>query len=97
MKILNINVEISNEDILKEKEGLKLRIKECEENTNKIKQNINEQMEMRKKQSDDITNMLNGIISTKLGEINKETDKFEEENEKLQKEINQKIMWNYSI
>ena len=35
-------------------------------------------MEMRKKQSDDITNMLNGQISTKLGEINKETDKFEE-------------------
>ena len=44
-------------------------------------------MEMRKKQSDDITNMLNGQISTKLGEINKETDKFEEENERLQKEI----------
>jgi len=79
--------EISNEAILKENEDLKVRIKECEENTNKIKQNINEQMEMRKKQSDDITNMLNGQISTKLGEINKETDKFEEENERLQKEI----------
>ena len=35
---------------MKENEDLKLRIKECEENTNKIKQNINEQMEMRKKQ-----------------------------------------------
>ena len=79
--------EISNEAILKENEDLKVRIKECEENTNKIKQNINEQMEMRKKQSDDITNMLSGQISTKLGEINKETDKFEEENERLQKEI----------
>ena len=79
--------EISNEAILKENEDLKVRIKECEENTNKIKQNINEQMEMRKKQSDDITNMLQGQISDKLGEINKETDKFEEENERLQKQI----------
>ena len=79
--------EISNEAILKENEDLKVRIKECEENTNKIKQNINEQMEMRKKQSDDLNNMLNGQISDKLTEINKETDKFEEENKRLQKEI----------
>ena len=34
--------EISNEAIIKENEDLKVRIKECEENTNKIKQNINE-------------------------------------------------------
>ena len=79
--------EISNEAIIKENEDLKVRIKECEENTNKIKKNIDEQMEMRKKQTDDITNMLNGQISDKLSEINKETGKFDEENEKLKLDI----------
>ena len=79
--------EISNEVIIKENEDLRKRIKECEENTNKIKENINEQMEMRKKQSDSITNMLNGQINDKLNEINQETNKFEEENEKLQLDI----------
>ena len=44
-------------------------------------------MEMRKKQSDDITNMLNGQINDKLSEINKETDKYEEENARLKIDI----------
>ena len=79
--------EISNEVILKENEELKVKIKECEENTNKIKQNISEQMEMRKQQADNITNMLNGQINDKLNEINKETGKFDEENAKLQIDI----------
>ena len=79
--------EISNEVIIKENEDLRKRIKECEENTNKIKENISEQMEMRKKQSDSITNMLNGQINDKLNEINQETNKFEEENEKLKLDI----------
>ena len=42
---------------------------------------------MRKKQSDSITNMLNGQINDKLNEINQETNKFEEENEKLKLDI----------
>ena len=72
--------EISNDVIIKENEELKAKIKEVEENTNKIKENINEQMEMRKKQSDSITNMLNGEIHDKISEIDKETNKYEEEN-----------------
>ena len=79
--------EISNDVIIKENEDLKNRIKECQENTNKIKENINEQMEMRKKQNDSITSMLNGQINDKLSEIDKETNKFEVENEKLKAEI----------
>ena len=79
--------EISNEAIMKENDELKIKIKECEENTNKIKQNINEQMEMRKKQSEEMTNMLNGQINDKLSEINKETNKFDEENAKLKIDI----------
>ena len=73
--------EISNDVIIKENEDLRNRIKECQENTNKIKENINEQMEMRKKQNDSITSMLNGQINDKLSEIDKETNKFEAENE----------------
>ena len=42
---------------------------------------------MRQKQSNEITNMLNGQISDKLGEINKETNKYDEENAKLKMEI----------
>lgn len=79
--------EISNEAIEKENDELRLRIKECEENTAKIKENINEQMEMRKKQTEDIQNMLNGQIQGKLDEIGKESDKYTEENENLKKEI----------
>ena len=40
-------------------------------------------MEIRQKQSDNITNMLNGQINDKLSEIDKETYKFETENEKF--------------
>ena len=79
--------EISNDVILKENEELKTKIKECKENTDKIKQNIKDQMEMRQKQSNEITNMLNGQISDKLGEINKETNKYDEENAKLKIDI----------
>ena len=79
--------EISNEVIIKENEELKAKIKEVEENTNKIKENINEQMEMRKKQNESITSMLNGEIHDKMSEIDKETNKYEEENEKLKLDI----------
>ena len=78
---------ISNEAIIKENDELKVKIKECQENANKIKQNINEQMEMRKKQSEEMTKMLNGQINDKLSEINKETNKFDEENAKLKIDI----------
>ncbi len=44
-------------------------------------------MEIRQKQSDNITNMLNGQINDKLSEIDKETYKFETENEKFREEI----------
>ena len=78
---------ISNEAIIKENDELKVKIKECQENANKIKQNISEQMEMRKKQSEEMTKMLNGQINDKLSEINKETNKFDEENAKLKIDI----------
>ena len=68
---------------MKENKKLELKIKDCEESLNKIKQN--EKKEMRRKQTEAIQNMINGLMEGKLTEINKETDKYDEENKKFKK------------
>ena len=75
--------EISNEAIIKENEELSKKVKETKENSENIRKNINEQLGMRKEHEDALTNQYN----SKLGEITKETDKMEEENQKLKKEL----------
>ena len=70
---------------MKENKKLELKIKDCEESLNKIKQNMNEQKEMRRKQTEEIQNMINGLMEGKLTELNKETDKYDEENKKFKK------------
>ena len=46
---------------------------------------MNEQKEMRRKQTEEIQNIINGQMEGKLTEINKETDKYDEENKKFKK------------
>ena len=75
--------EISNEAIIKENEELQKKVKETKENSENIRKNINEQLGLRKEHEDTVTSQYN----SKLNEINKETNKMEEENVKLRKEI----------
>ena len=75
--------EVSNEALIKENEDLAKKVQETKENSANIKKNINEQLGLRKEHENTLTSQYN----SKLSEITKETDKMEEENEKLRKEI----------
>ena len=76
--------EISNEVIIKENEELKSRIKEVEENTNRIKEDVLEKIRLflinyPLDKSINLGEELVNYLNRKLKELNPESDNYEEE------------------
>ena len=84
--------EVSTENIMRDNEELKKKLKECEESKQKIKENIDSQKEMKEKQNLDFKTLFEDQIQGKLEAINYQSENFEEENEKIREQIRKERM-----